>query len=160
MTDSTPFAALAARALRTRWLVRAPIVLYRAGLGFLFGTRLLMLQHTGRHSGAARFVVLEVVDHPEADQYIVVSGFGVQAQWYRNVQCNPQVRVSIGTARSLPATAVAMTPEESAIALDRYIREHPKAWDKLRAAIEHATGKPADDLPMVRLSLHARADHS
>jgi hypothetical protein len=36
-------AALAARLLRVRWVVRAPIGLYQARLGFLFGSRLLML---------------------------------------------------------------------------------------------------------------------
>ncbi|MGH7735078.1 MAG: nitroreductase family deazaflavin-dependent oxidoreductase, partial [Gemmatimonadales bacterium] len=37
-------AAWAAGLLRVRWLVRAPIGLYRARLGFLFGSRLLMLE--------------------------------------------------------------------------------------------------------------------
>lgn len=36
-------ARMAARLLRTRWLVRAPIALFRARLGFVFGRRLLML---------------------------------------------------------------------------------------------------------------------
>ncbi|WP_245717121.1 hypothetical protein [Nocardia mikamii] len=30
---------------------------------------------------------------------------------------------------------------------------HPKAWQNLRAVIEHATGAPVDTLPMVRLRL-------
>ena len=59
---------LGARALRTRWLVRAPINLYRVGLGFLFGTRLLMLEHVGRRTGARRYVVLEVVDRPLSNE--------------------------------------------------------------------------------------------
>ncbi|MET8156751.1 hypothetical protein ABZT47_10295 [Sphaerisporangium sp. NPDC005289] len=44
--------AIGARVLRTRRLVRAPIWLYRAGLGILFGSRLLMLEHIGRTTGA------------------------------------------------------------------------------------------------------------
>ncbi|APA97803.1 nitroreductase family deazaflavin-dependent oxidoreductase [Nocardia seriolae] len=144
---------LGARALQTRWVVRSPIALYRAGLGFLFGTRLLMLEHIGRSSGQRRYVVLEVVDHPKSDQYIVVSGFGVQAQWYRNIAAHPDVRVSVGARRALPATATPMTAAESAAALDRYIERHPKAWVKLRGTIEAATGKPVDTLPMVRLQL-------
>ncbi len=47
-------AARAARLLRVRWFVRAPIWLYRARLGFLFGPWLLMLEHTGRKTGARR----------------------------------------------------------------------------------------------------------
>jgi hypothetical protein len=44
--------------------VRAPVWLYRARLGFVFGSRLLMLEHTGRKTGIRRYVVLETVDHP------------------------------------------------------------------------------------------------
>lgn len=146
-------AALGARALHTRWVVRAPIALYRAGLGFLFGSRLLMLQHTGRRSGARRYVVLEVVDHPAPGEYIVVSGFGPKAQWYRNITANPHVLLSVGTHRNQPATATPMTSEESAVALDHYIQHHPRAWNKLRDTIEAATGAPVTILPMVRLQI-------
>lgn len=68
-----------ARLLRSRTLTRAPIWIYRAGLGFVFGSRLLMLEHTGRKSGLPRQVVLEVVDHPAPDTYVVPSGFGERA---------------------------------------------------------------------------------
>jgi hypothetical protein len=56
--------SLAARLLGVRWFVRAPIWLFRARLGFLAGSRLIMLEHIGRTSGQRRYVVLEVVDHP------------------------------------------------------------------------------------------------
>lgn len=65
--------------LGTHWLVRAPIWIYRARLGFLFGRRLLMLEHLGRGSGRRRYVVLEIVDHPAAGSYVVISGFGTRA---------------------------------------------------------------------------------
>ncbi|WP_433522633.1 nitroreductase family deazaflavin-dependent oxidoreductase [Nocardia pseudovaccinii] len=140
-----------ARALRTRWVVRAPIILYRVGLGFLFGSRLLMLEHTGRRTGVRRYVTLEVVDHPESATYVVVSGFGVGAQWYRNITANPHVRISIGFRRKVSAIATPMTADESALALERYIDHHPKAWTMLRGTIEAATGTPVNTLPMVRL---------
>lgn len=147
-------AALGARALTTRWLVRAPIYAYRAGLGFLFGSRLLMLEHIGRTSGARRFVVLEVVERPGPDRYVVVSGFGRRAQWYRNIVAHPHVRVSCGMRRGQPATAVPLSPDESAAALRRYAHIHPRAWRNLRSTIESATGRPVDTLPMVALRLH------
>lgn len=156
MTATSLATKLGARALRTRWLVRAPIWLYRAGFGFVFGSRLLMLRHTGRRSGAPRFVVLEVVDRPAAGEYVIVSGFGTTAQWYRNIQADPQVRISTGTTRNVAATSTPMTQDESAIALEHYIRNHPKAWDKLRTTIEHGTGKPVSVLPMVRV----RTEHT
>lgn len=144
---------IGAKALRTRWLVRAPIGLYRAGLGFLFGSRMLLLQHTGRASGRARYVVLEVIERPAAGTYVVVSGFGAKTQWFRNVQADPRVRVSCGTRRSVPARATLLSSDESAAVLRRYADAHPKTWANLRAAIEHAVGRPVDDLPMVRLDL-------
>ncbi|WP_405166607.1 nitroreductase family deazaflavin-dependent oxidoreductase [Nocardia sp. NBC_01499] len=155
MATTSLTAALGARALHTRWLVRAPIQLYRAGLGFLFGSRMLMLQHIGRKSGETRYVVLEVVDRPAPGEYVIVSGFGTRAQWYRNIRTNPQVRISTGTTRNRPGIATPMTGEESATALAHYVRDHPAAWKKLRATIEHATGKPVDTLPMVRLRMAA-----
>lgn len=153
-TDLT--ARIGAKALTTRWFVRAPIRIYRAGLGFVFGSRLLMLQHTGRKSGTSRYVALEVVEHPSTGEYVVVSGFGLKAQWYRNIQADPRVRVSTGLRRNAPATATPMTESESTAALDHYAQQHPKAWEKLRATIEHAVGRPVDTLPMVRLRLDNR----
>lgn len=144
-------AQVGGRALQTRWFVRAPINVYRAGLGFLFGTRLLMLEHVGRCTGALRYVVLEVVDRPTPGEYVIVSGFGTRAQWYRNIQANSAVRVWCGQRRAAPASAAPMTEAEGAAALDRYIENHPGAWKNLRATIEHATGVSVDSLPMVRV---------
>jgi hypothetical protein len=44
---SHAIAKAGARLLRSRWLMRAPIWLYRARLGFLFRSRMLMLEHIG-----------------------------------------------------------------------------------------------------------------
>ncbi len=150
---SRSLSELGARMLKTRWLVRAPIYAYRAGLGFLFGTRLLMLEHIGRTSGTRRFVVLEVVERAERDRYIVVSGFGRRAQWYRNILANPRVRVSCGIRRHVSAAAAPLSDDESAAALRRYADIHPRAWRNLRSTIESATGRPVDTLPMVALRL-------
>ena len=150
-------ARIGAKALHTRWFVRAPIRLYRAGLGFLFGPRLLMLEHTGRRSGLARHVVLEVVEHPDPGTWIVVSGFGAKAQWYRNIQANPAVRLWCGTHRHTPATATTLSTDQSAAVLDRYATAHPRAWATLRTTIEHAAGAAVDTLPMVGLHRNRHA---
>jgi deazaflavin-dependent oxidoreductase (nitroreductase family) len=151
MNVGRSLSALGARVLKTRWLVRAPIHCYRAGLGFLFGTRLLMLEHIGRSSGARRYVVLEVVERPSPDRYVIVSGFGRGAQWYRNVCVHPEVRVSCGLRRNVPATAIPLSDDESAAALARYAEAHPRAWRNLRSTIESAVDHPVDSLPMVAL---------
>ncbi len=144
---------LGARGLRTRWVVRAPIWLYRAGLGCVFGSRLLMLEHRGRTTGKRRYVVLEVLDHPTRDTYVVVSGFGRRAQWYRNILAHPTVRVSSGLRRNTPATGQAMTDVQAAAALERYATRHPAAWANLRSTLEAAVGHPVDQLPMIILQL-------
>jgi hypothetical protein len=77
--QSTAIGRVGARVLANRALMRAPIWLYRARLGFLFGSRTLMLEHIGRNSGARRYVVLEVVGHPTPDVYVIASGFGLRA---------------------------------------------------------------------------------
>lgn len=87
-----------ARLLRTRWFVRAPIGVFRARLGFLFGGRILLLEHRGRKSGKARYVVLETVARPASDTVVVASGFGRSAQWFQNLTADPHCRVSIGRA--------------------------------------------------------------
>ncbi|MGH3781602.1 MAG: nitroreductase family deazaflavin-dependent oxidoreductase [Pseudonocardiaceae bacterium] len=150
-----------ARLLRSRRLVRAPIWLYRARLGFLFGSRLLMLEHIGRQSGARRYVILEVVDHPTPDTYVIASGFGTRAQWFRNVQANPHVRVFVAGHAPAHATARLLTPAEADMALDAYVTRHPRAWGIFKPVIESTLGTLIGDrdteLPMIELHLLASA---
>ena len=58
----------------------APTGIYKARAGALFGSRILMLEHIGRKSGTPRYAVLELVDHPAPETYVVASGFGRKAQ--------------------------------------------------------------------------------
>ena len=159
LSDSFSDAAVgtATKVLRTRRLVRAPIHLYRARLGFLFGSRMLMLEHTGRKSGARRYVVLEVMDQPDADSYVVPSGFGTRSQWYRNIEADPRVRVWIGGRRPAAAQASILTPDEVATTLQRYVARHSRAWNRLKPAVENTLGTAIDErgtgLPMVRLRI-------
>lgn len=151
---------LATRALRNRRLMRAPIWLYRARLGFLFGSRMLLLEHTGRRSGARRYVVLEVIDPPEKNCYVVVSGFGDRSQWFRNLRADPRARVWVRHHGPADAMARTLDPDETAAALHSYITAHPRAWQTMKPAIENTLGAPIDDrgtgLPMVMLRITGR----
>src|SRR5215470_13092918 len=138
---------LLGRVLKNRVLVRAPIWLYRLHLGFLFGRRMLMLEHIGRKSGARRYAVLEVVDHPGADEYVIVSGFAEKSQWYRNVVANPRVRVSVGLRSHVPAVATPMTREAAEQTIDRYSQKHPRTWRTLQEAMSAALDTPDLALP-------------
>ena len=145
--------------LRVRWLIRAPIWFYRARLGFLLGARFLMLEHIGRKTGRPRFVVLEVIDHPSPDRYLVISGFGESAQWFRNVIANDHVRVYRGARNPRPARAHRLDPAAAAEAMSRYATAHPRAWSKLRPVLEQALGSRIDEsgttLPIVALDILA-----
>jgi deazaflavin-dependent oxidoreductase (nitroreductase family) len=146
--------------LRVRWFVRAPIWLYRARLGAIFGGRLLMLEHRGRRSGKVRYVVLEVIDRPRPGAFVIVSGFGRRAQWYRNIEADPHVRVFIRSRRPAAATARPLSAEDAAAALRRYELAHPSAWESLRPVLEQTLEARIEDdgtsLPMVELRLSRR----
>ena len=138
-TRSTAIGRGGAWVLRNRALMRAPIWLYRARLGFLFGSRTLMLEHVGRKSGAKRYVVLEVIGHPAPDTYVVASGFGERAQWFRNLLANPRARVAIAghgprtaTARRLPAG------EADAVLADYMQPASPRVGEVQERLGEHA----------------------
>ncbi len=114
-----------------RWFLRAPITLYKAKLGFVMGTRFLMLEHTGRKSGSPRFTVVEVVDHDEAtDTWIICSGWGRKADWFRNIDKTPEVRVTVRT-RTFPARAEVLAEDDAVRRLLAYAGKHPAAFSKL-----------------------------
>ncbi|HEY4268261.1 MAG TPA: nitroreductase family deazaflavin-dependent oxidoreductase [Galbitalea sp.] len=144
---------VAGAVLRTRWVVRAPIFVYKARLGGIFGKRLLMLEHTGRKSGRPRNVVLEIIDRPTDGGFVVVSGFGDAAQWYRNIQAHPGVRLYLGSHRPVDAIAMPLGPDEATASLRRYADNYPKAWAALRPVLENTLGSAINidctNLPMV-----------
>ncbi|GAB3918013.1 hypothetical protein GCM10011575_42470 [Microlunatus endophyticus] len=154
-------ATAAGSLLHNRRAVRAPIWIYRARLGVVFGRRLLMLEHIGRKTGARRYVVLEVIDHPAPHRYIVASGFGYRAQWLRNIQHDPHVRVVIGSHRPRPAAATVLDQRQVGPILHRYADQHPRAWRQLKPVFENLIGSPITEdnsnLPLVQLVLEPTA---
>jgi len=78
------------------YLFRAPVYIYRCHLGWLFGKRLLLLAHTGRHSGLRRQTVLEVVEYrKEGPEVVVANGFA-DSDWVRNIEAKPDEEVTVG----------------------------------------------------------------
>ncbi|KOG88801.1 nitroreductase family deazaflavin-dependent oxidoreductase [Streptomyces varsoviensis] len=141
-----------------RLLFRAPIRLYRWRLGWLFGGRLLLLNHTGRVSGKQRQVVIEVIEHDRADgSYVVCSGFGPTAAWYRNLLATPQASIQVAL-RTIPVTARPLDTDEGGDLMARYAPRHPKAARRLVRFMGFSVdGTPEDyravgrRLPFVRL---------
>jgi len=145
-------AGAGARMLQNRRFARAPIWFFRHRLGWLFGGRIVMLEHLGRRSGEPRFVCLELVARPNADTIVVASGFAERSQWYQNLRAHPDCYVTVGRHRT-GARARFMTAEEAGAVLVGYQQEHPRSWERLRNVIERAVGHPVESLPMVELNL-------
>ena len=114
-----------------RLLFRLPVHCYRLGLGWLLGTRFVLINHVGRRSGRLRTVVVEVVDHdPRADTWTVASGFGPTADWYRNLLATPDVSIQVGR-RTIPVTARALSDDEGSGMMARYADAHPRTARRL-----------------------------
>ncbi|MFC8223157.1 nitroreductase family deazaflavin-dependent oxidoreductase [Streptomyces sp. NPDC057362] len=123
-----------------RLAARAPILLFRAGLGPLLGRRFLLLHHVGRVSGSDRRVVLEVVAYEAPYRcWTVASGFGPRSDWYRNLRAQPKTVVQFGN-RHHAVTAHFLTPDEGAAIMAHYGREHPRTARRLCGYL----GLPAD----------------
>ncbi|ARG59853.1 nitroreductase family deazaflavin-dependent oxidoreductase [Mycobacterium kansasii] len=111
----------------SRLLYRLPIYVYRAGLGWVFGNRIMLLHHIGRRSGNRRYAVLEVVEHDPADgSFVVASGWGPTAAWYQNVVHKPDVTVQVGR-RTMPVRSVTLDADEGAEIFARYAVRHRMA---------------------------------
>ncbi|MGW4636702.1 nitroreductase family deazaflavin-dependent oxidoreductase [Nocardia sp. NPDC004415] len=142
-----------------RLLFRAPIHLYRLRLGWVFGDRLLLLNHVGRVSGKRRQVVLEIVEHDRTDgSYVVCSGFGPEAAWYQNILAAPETSIRVGV-RTIPVTAGPLGTDEGGDFMARYAPRHPGAARKLVRFMGFSTDGSQEDyrevgrhLPFVRLS--------
>jgi deazaflavin-dependent oxidoreductase (nitroreductase family) len=142
---------IAARMVTTRWIVRTPVPVFRAGFGFVFGGRLMLLEHRGRVSGKRRYTVLEVAEHESPTSIIVPSGFGPRAQWLQNVQAEPRCGVSVGWRTRVSARATVLDAAESRVKLARYAAQHPVLWPRLERLMAEATGEDPPVIPLVRL---------
>jgi deazaflavin-dependent oxidoreductase (nitroreductase family) len=142
-----------------RRLFKGPTWLYRGHLGWLLGRRFLEVTHRGRKSGRVYHTVLEVVRHDRSTkESIVVSAYGTRADWYRNLQVQPAVRVRTGILDYLPRQHF-LTAEEGRAEAVRFLRNHhfearlmPGVLRRMGAVPESALSDPADlvaSLPMV-----------
>lgn len=136
-----------------RWFYRAPIWLYRVGLGRIMGGRFLMLTHRGRKSGLPRYAVLEVVGRSPGVWY-VAAAYGKDADWYRNILADPQVQVNY-RGRISDAIAETLTVGDAEQVLREYAVAHPRAARALGKAmhvpLETDARAAAETIPIVAL---------
>ena len=124
-----------------RLVFRAPIYLYRFGLGRLMSKRLLLLIHTGRKSRQPRYAVLEVARHDEpSGTFYVPAAYGRKADWYRNVLETPRVLVN-HRGRQMEMVAEVVPADVAAEEFAKYVISHPRSASSLGSLM----GIPFDD---------------
>lgn len=113
------------------WLLKqafkAPIPLWRMGLGFLVGKLFMVLTTTGRKSGQPRHTAVEF--HKYKGRKYVYSGFGEKADWYKNILADP--RVTIQTASGMEhVIARRITDEGELVEAFEFVAHNPtlKRW--------------------------------
>jgi deazaflavin-dependent oxidoreductase (nitroreductase family) len=139
-----------------RRIARAPLVLYRWRCGWLLGHRFLALTHRGRRTGTLHQTVLEVLAFDRASSTaVVISGFGRNADWYRNVEHDPEVVVDVSRSR-YRARARTLDPDAAATALSDYERRNRLMAPVLRLVVSRLVGWRYDQSPSARQRVVAR----
>lgn len=91
-------------------LYKTPILLYRLGLGKLFGSYILILSTTGRKTQKTHHTPVEYFYHE--GKYYIISGFGEHTDWYKNIMANPQVTLQNSYERICAEARAPKTDEE------------------------------------------------
>ena len=119
-----------------KWFLHAPAYVYRARLGFVFGKRFLMVEHTGRTSGTRYETVLEVAGRrPDRNEWYSTAGRGPTSDWYRNIEENGADAVWIGTTRYEHPGVRFLDAEESAAVFAVYEAKYPRTAEKLMSVM-------------------------
>jgi deazaflavin-dependent oxidoreductase (nitroreductase family) len=125
-----------------RLAFRLPIYLYRFDLGWLLGHRFLLLVHRGRKSSLLHQTMLEVVLYdPSIRESVVLSAWGEDADWYRNLQKGPAIEIRTGRESYEPLQRF-LSPEEANAAMASYERRHPWAARILGRLLGYPLGGP------------------
>jgi deazaflavin-dependent oxidoreductase (nitroreductase family) len=121
-----------------RWGYHLPILLYRAGLGWLLGHRFLLLTHRGRTTGAVHRTVLEVVRYdPTTQESAVLSAYGPHADWFRTIQSHPPLSVCTGGREYTPKYRL-LDAGERLEALRLYAQRYRRAFGAVMRFLGYA----------------------
>ncbi len=105
-------------------ILKLPLLLYRTGLGWLFGHRFMLLTHVGRRSGKVRRTVLAVLRFdPKTGEIMAISAWSA-SEWYKNIRTSPALQVDTGFTRYAPVHC-SLSSEEIARLFEDYRRRHP-----------------------------------
>jgi deazaflavin-dependent oxidoreductase (nitroreductase family) len=98
-------------------------ILYAIGLGPIIGGFIALLTTMGRKSGLKRVTPLQY--EKIGGDYYLGAARGVKADWVRNIQLNPQVKLRVG-AKQIHGTAEVVTdPSRFADFIEVRLERHP-----------------------------------
>ncbi|MBI5667103.1 MAG: nitroreductase family deazaflavin-dependent oxidoreductase [Chloroflexi bacterium] len=157
-TPATTSTALPYPAGLVRTLLRAPLLLYRMGLGdALNAIHILVLVTRGRTSGLPRFTPIEYRRH--GSKIYLVSGWGTRPNWLQNLLANPLATVQLGSHAQAARAQLVTDPAESLRALYLFRRTAPGRYDTVLSYVidESVSSKTLPNLSsqftIVRLDL-------
>lgn len=115
-----------------------PRLAYALGLGPIVGRVVLLITTKGRKTGLPRVTPLQ---YEEIDGLIHIgSARGVEADWYKNVEANPNVEVRVRNKRFKGRGETVTDPLRVADFLERRLRNHPR----FIGALMRTQGLPSD----------------
>jgi deazaflavin-dependent oxidoreductase (nitroreductase family) len=114
--------------------------LYDSGKGWIVGWLILLLRHIGRKSGNQYATPLQY--EKIGDCYYIGAARGANADWFRNIQANPQVQVSVGR-RNFMALAEPIIDEEKVVDFLAYRLKHRPLMIGLMMKMHKLSMKPS-----------------
>ena len=134
-----------------RAILRAPLLLYRLGLGGVVNdlhfTSGIVLTTRGRLSGEPRHAVLEYRRH--GSKLYIISVWGDKAHWYQNIQQDPTVTVQEGRHVFRAKASVVTDRNEAMRALVLFRKVAPAVYDPLLAALSASDRVDAHKIPEI-----------
>ena len=98
-------------------------ILYAIGLGPVIGRIILLLITTGRTSGQPRITPLQ---YEEINgEYYLGAARGLQADWVRNLQANPDVDLRVGSKHFHGKAEIVTDPARMADFIEVRLQRHP-----------------------------------
>ena len=139
-----------------RGLFQVRVYFYRWKCGWLLGYRFLLLTHIGRRTGLRRHTVLEVMQYREqGPEAVVLSAFGRNPDWLRNIEKTPDPEVVIGS-RCFVAMHRFLCEEEAVSVVSGYEQRNWLIRPIICSVLSHLLGWRYDGSPDDRRRLVAQ----
>ncbi|MFQ3536363.1 MAG: nitroreductase family deazaflavin-dependent oxidoreductase [Aggregatilineales bacterium] len=106
-----------------RQLFRAPLYMWRLGLSALLPPTFALLTTRGRKSGLPRRTTVE--SNCIEGSYYIVSAWGAQADWFKNIQAHPEVTLQVPRKGAFGGVASRCTDEATYRLVFRHFGRSP-----------------------------------